>query len=88
MCVQINAGKLGESKKVPMLQRLPQYRYTSSTQLMPDHGIISESMGHMYASGSSVFSLLIFAEVYTCPLVVFTSCISILQFWDGRATLE
>jgi hypothetical protein len=89
MRAQINAGKLGESEKVPMLQRLLQYCYVSSNQLMPDHDIISESTGHMYVSASSIFLLLISAEVYMCcPLVVFTSCIFILQFWDGRATLE
>jgi hypothetical protein len=47
MRAQMNAGKIGESEKVPMLQRLLQHRY-SSCDLMPDHDIISECMGHMY----------------------------------------
>ena len=45
MRAQINAGKLGELETVPMLQRLLQYRYASSNQLMPDHDIISEING-------------------------------------------
>jgi hypothetical protein len=55
MRAQINAGRLGESEKVPMLQRLLQYRYASSNELMPDHDIISESMGHMYVTRFYVF---------------------------------
>lgn len=47
MRAQMNAGKIGESEKVPMLQRLLMHRYSSS-DLMPDHDIISECMGHMY----------------------------------------
>jgi hypothetical protein len=46
MRAQMNAGKIGESEKIPMLQRLIQYRY-SSNELMPDHDIISECMGHL-----------------------------------------
>ena len=46
---QMNSGKLGESEKVPMLQRLLEHKYTSTDQPMPDHDIISEMMGHMYA---------------------------------------
>ena len=46
---QMIAGKIGESEKVPMLQRLLSYRYSTTNDLMPDHDIISESMGHMYA---------------------------------------
>ncbi|KAF9035857.1 cytochrome P450 [Panaeolus papilionaceus] len=45
---QMNAGKIGDSEKQSMLQRLLQYRY-SPAQLMPDHDIISECIGHMMA---------------------------------------
>lgn len=50
MRAQIAAGKLSDAdaEKVPMLQRLLKYRYSSTNQLMPDNDIISESMGHMY----------------------------------------
>lgn len=48
MRAELNAGKLGESEKIPMLRRLLQHKY-SSEQAMPDHDIISEMMGHMYA---------------------------------------
>jgi hypothetical protein len=48
MRAELNAGKLGESEKIPLLRRLLQYKY-SSEQAMPDHDIISEMMGHMYA---------------------------------------
>jgi hypothetical protein len=44
----MNAGKLGESEKMPMLQRLMQYRYPGSNELMHDNAIISEAMGHLY----------------------------------------
>lgn len=47
MRAQMNACKVGDSEKMPMLQRLLQYRYASN-ELMPDHDIISETMGHMY----------------------------------------
>ena len=43
----MNAGKLHDSEKVPMLQRLLKYRYSSTGELMPDNDIISEAMGHM-----------------------------------------
>ena len=47
----MNAGLVDESQdKVPMLQRLMKYRYSSTNELMPDNDIISESMGHMYVS--------------------------------------
>ena len=46
MRAQMNAGKIGESEKVPMLQRLLKHQY-STTQPMPDHDIISECMGHL-----------------------------------------
>ncbi|KAJ3570031.1 hypothetical protein NP233_g4668 [Leucocoprinus birnbaumii] len=55
MRAQMNAGKIGESEKIPMLQRLLQYRY-SSNELMPDHDIISECMGHLIA-GSDTSSI-------------------------------
>jgi len=48
MRTQLNAGKLGESEKISMLQRLLQHKY-SPEKAMPDHDIISELMGHMYA---------------------------------------
>jgi hypothetical protein len=44
----MNAGKVGESEKAPMLQRLLQYRYSPSNELMPERDIISECMGHLY----------------------------------------
>jgi hypothetical protein len=47
MRAELNAGKLGESEKIPLLRRLLQHKY-SSEQAMPDHDIISEMMGHMY----------------------------------------
>jgi hypothetical protein len=51
MRAQINAGKCGDSEKLSLLQRLMKYQY-SVTQPMPDHDIISESIGHMYVDGS------------------------------------
>ncbi|KAF8178037.1 cytochrome P450 [Pholiota molesta] len=48
MRAQINAGKCGDSEKLSLLQRLMKYQY-SVTQPMPDHDIISESIGHMMA---------------------------------------
>ncbi|KAG2073384.1 cytochrome P450 [Suillus decipiens] len=48
MRAELNAGKLGESEKIPMLRRLLQHKY-SSEHAMPDHDIISEMMGHMIA---------------------------------------
>lgn len=50
MRAQINAGKCGDSEKLSLLQRLMKYRY-SLTQPMPDHDIISESIGHLYVDG-------------------------------------
>lgn len=44
---QMNAGKVGESEKAPMLQRLLQYRYSPTNELMPERDIISECMGHL-----------------------------------------
>lgn len=44
---QLNAGKIGETEKLSMLQRLLRYRY-SPTEQMPDHDIISECIGHLY----------------------------------------
>jgi len=55
---QIIAGKIGESEKVPMLQRLLSYRYSTTNDLMPDHDIISECMGHMYVQLMISFYLL------------------------------
>ncbi|KAG5637814.1 hypothetical protein H0H81_003146 [Sphagnurus paluster] len=46
MRAQMNAGKMSELDKVPMLHRLLRYRY-STNELMPDHDIISECMGHI-----------------------------------------
>jgi hypothetical protein len=52
MRAQMNAGKVGvgESEKVPMLQRLLQFRYSSpfANEPMPDKDIISEMMGHLF----------------------------------------
>ncbi|KAF5369696.1 hypothetical protein D9615_010147 [Tricholomella constricta] len=53
MRAQMNAGKIGDSDKVPMLQRLLRYRYPGNEQLMPDHDIISECMGHMIAGSDT-----------------------------------
>lgn len=61
MRAQMNAGKLEESEKVPMLHRLLNYRYASTNKSMPDIDIISECMGHMYAY--SFYS----CEVYLTP---------------------
>ena len=48
MRAHMNAGKIGDTEK-PMLVRLLQYKYPSSTAYMPDLDVISEAMGHMYA---------------------------------------
>jgi cytochrome P450 len=50
---QMNAGKVGESEKAPMLQRLLQYRYSLSNELMPERDIISECMGHLIAGSDT-----------------------------------
>lgn len=50
---QMNAGKVGESEKTPMLQRLLQYRYSSTDGLMPERDIISECMGHLIAGSDT-----------------------------------
>ncbi|PPQ92769.1 hypothetical protein CVT25_003878 [Psilocybe cyanescens] len=47
---QVNAGKIGDTEKISMLQRLLGYKY-SPTQQMPDHDIISECIGHLYVFG-------------------------------------
>ena len=57
MRAQINAGKLDELDKVPLLQRLIQYRYPTSGESMPDRDIISEAMGQMYVPYILVDSL-------------------------------
>ena len=44
---QMNAGKLDDIEKAPMLHRLLNYRYSSTKEAMPDIDIISECMGHM-----------------------------------------
>jgi len=46
MRAQMNAGKIGDSEKLSMLQRLLKYRY-SVDEPMPDHDIISENIGHL-----------------------------------------
>jgi hypothetical protein len=46
MRAHLNAGNLGESEKIPLLQRLLQHKY-SPENAMPDRDIISEMMGHM-----------------------------------------
>ncbi|KAF4619446.1 hypothetical protein D9613_004739 [Agrocybe pediades] len=48
MRAQLNAGKIGDAEKLSMLQRLMSYWYTPTEQ-MPDHDIISESIGHLMA---------------------------------------
>ncbi|KAF8727752.1 hypothetical protein AX14_007059 [Amanita brunnescens Koide BX004] len=57
MRAQINSGKIGDCEKVPLLQRLLQYRY-SSDQPMPDHDIISECMGHLIAGADTTSTTL------------------------------
>jgi hypothetical protein len=47
MRAQMNSGKVIECEKIPMLHRLLQYRYPATNSMMPDHDIISETMGHM-----------------------------------------
>ena len=84
MRAQINAGKLDELDKVPLLQRLIQYRYPTSGELMPDRDIISEAMGHMYVP---IFSSLVsHADDYTCCKLVFTSC-CFISLRNGCTTL-
>ena len=54
MRAHMNAGKIGDSEK-PMLLRLLQYKYaSSSSEYMPDLDIISEAMGHMYGDSEIV----------------------------------
>ena len=53
MRAHMNAGKIGDSEK-PMLLRLLQYKYASSSEYMPDLDIISEAMGHMYGDSEIV----------------------------------
>ena len=48
----MNAGKIGDAEKAPMLQRLLQYRYSPNSELMPERDIISECMGHLYVLSS------------------------------------
>ncbi|THU97234.1 cytochrome P450 [Dendrothele bispora CBS 962.96] len=50
---QMTAGKFDEAEKVPMLHRLLQYRYSSTSQLMPESDIISECMGHLIAGSDT-----------------------------------
>ncbi|KAK2465864.1 hypothetical protein APHAL10511_001505 [Amanita phalloides] len=57
MRAQLNADKIGDCEKVPLLQRLLQYRY-SSVQPMPDHDIISECMGHLIAGADTTSTTL------------------------------
>ncbi|KAF8165928.1 cytochrome P450 [Crassisporium funariophilum] len=52
MRAQVNAGKIGESEKVAMLQRLLNFCYTPA-QPMPDHDIISECIGHLMAGSDT-----------------------------------
>ncbi|KAG6888517.1 hypothetical protein C0995_007760 [Termitomyces sp. Mi166 len=58
MRAQINAGKNNETDKVPMLHRLLRYRYSTTNDLMPDHDIISECMGHMIAGSDTTSNTL------------------------------
>ncbi|PBK94016.1 cytochrome P450 [Armillaria gallica] len=58
MRAQMNAGKLEESEKVPMLHRLLNYRYASTNKSMPDIDIISECMGHMIAGSDTTSTTL------------------------------
>jgi hypothetical protein len=48
MRAQMNAGRMGETEKHSLLQRLLRYRYSPDVQ-MPDYDIISECIGHLYA---------------------------------------
>ncbi|EIW76509.1 cytochrome P450 [Coniophora puteana RWD-64-598 SS2] len=58
MRAQVNAEKLHEVEKVPLLQRLLGYKYTSTNENMPDHDIISELMGHMIAGSDTTSNTL------------------------------
>lgn len=53
MRAQVNSGRLAESERPPMLQRLLQHKYASTNQLMPDLDIISECMGHLIAGSDT-----------------------------------
>ncbi|PFH48986.1 hypothetical protein AMATHDRAFT_64081 [Amanita thiersii Skay4041] len=57
MRAQMSSAKITESDKIPMLQRLLQYRY-SSKEKMPDHDIISECMGHLIAGADTTSTTL------------------------------
>ena len=46
MRAQMNGDNNGEREKRPMLQRLMEHRYSAS-EMMPEHDIISEAMGHL-----------------------------------------
>ncbi|KAF8967495.1 cytochrome P450 [Flammula alnicola] len=59
MRAQMNAGKIGDSEKVSLLQRLMKYQY-SPTQQMPDHDIISECIGHMMAGTDTTSTTITF----------------------------
>ncbi|KAG6868113.1 hypothetical protein C0993_007491 [Termitomyces sp. T159_Od127] len=58
MRAQMTAGKSNETDKVPMLHRLLRHRYSSTSDPMPDHDIISECMGHMVAGSDTTSNTL------------------------------
>jgi hypothetical protein len=78
----MNAGKLGDSEKSTLLQRLLEYRSTGSNDLMHDRDVISEAMGHLFASISpSVFNPVIDAG-YRIAAADTTSTSLSYWFWE------
>ncbi|KJA17738.1 hypothetical protein HYPSUDRAFT_57557 [Hypholoma sublateritium FD-334 SS-4] len=71
MRAQINAGKVGDSEKMSLLQRLMKYQY-APLQPMPDHDIISEHIGHMMAGTdtTSITTTYLFWELSRRPDIV------------------
>ncbi|KAJ8517764.1 hypothetical protein ONZ45_g5122 [Pleurotus djamor] len=53
MRAQVNAGSPVDTERPPMLQRLLQYKYSTTNQMMPDLDIVSECMGHMVAASDT-----------------------------------
>lgn len=45
---QMNSGKFVDPEKKSMLQRLIQYRNSSTNEPMSDQHIVSEAVGHTY----------------------------------------
>jgi hypothetical protein len=80
----MSAGRVGESEKVPMLQRFLQCRYSPSNELLPERDVISECISYLY-----VLCLLGLALLIHRPINHFriagsdtTSTLSSYFFWE------